>query len=71
MPGVVATWETEIRSITVQGQRGQMVQKIPFPKMMRAKWTEGVAHMIKHLHCKLKALISKFSPIKKQTKTKN
>jgi hypothetical protein len=42
MPVIPATWEAEIRRITVQGQPGQIVHKIPSPKITRAKWSGGV-----------------------------
>jgi hypothetical protein len=32
MPIILATWEAEIRKITVQAQLGQVVQEIPCPK---------------------------------------
>jgi hypothetical protein len=32
MPVILATWEAEIRRITVQGQLGQIILEIPSPK---------------------------------------
>jgi hypothetical protein len=33
----LVTWEAEIRRITVRGQPGQIIHKIPIYKIMRAK----------------------------------
>jgi hypothetical protein len=62
-PVILATWEAEIRRITVQGQSRQIVCKTPISKITRAKWTGGVAQMVERL-CKLKALSSKPIPTK-------
>jgi hypothetical protein len=32
MPVILATWETEIRKIAVQGQSRKIVHETPFPK---------------------------------------
>jgi hypothetical protein len=40
---VLATWEAEIRRITVQGQPGQIVPEIHISKITKAKLTGGVA----------------------------
>jgi hypothetical protein len=64
-PVIVATWETEIRRVTVQGQSGQIVQKThPISKITRANWTGGVAQAEEHLLCKCKTLSSNPSPTK-------
>jgi hypothetical protein len=52
----LATWEAEIRRITVQGQSRQIVQETPISKTTRAKWTGGMAQAVEHLLCKHEAL---------------
>jgi hypothetical protein len=49
MPVILATWEAEIRRITVQGQPRQVVHKAPFSKITTAKWTGGVAQEVERL----------------------
>jgi hypothetical protein len=46
MPAILATWETEIRGKTVQGQPGQIFQEIPIFKITTTKWTGGVAQTV-------------------------
>jgi hypothetical protein len=62
-PVIVATWEAEIRRITVRGQPGHIVPKTPSPK-----WIGGVTQVVKHLLCKCKALSSNPRPTRKTTK---
>jgi Zn ribbon nucleic-acid-binding protein len=64
----LATWETEIRWIMVQGQSGQIVCEMPISNITIAKWTEGVAQVVECLLCKYKALSSNSSSIKKKKK---
>jgi hypothetical protein len=40
----------------------------PISKITKAKWTAGVAQVVKRLLCKGEALSSKFSPTKKKKK---
>jgi hypothetical protein len=61
----VATWEAEIRRITVQGQSGQIVCETPIFKKTKAKWTGGVAQAGEHLLYKRKAQSSNSSPHQK------
>jgi hypothetical protein len=49
MPVILATWEAEIRRITVQGQPRQIAGETPISKITRAKWTGGVAQAVEHL----------------------
>jgi hypothetical protein len=56
LPIILATWETEIWKIKVQGQPEQVIRERPSPKRTRAKWTGG---MVEHLS-------SNPSPIKKE-----
>jgi hypothetical protein len=37
MPVILATWEAEIRRISVQGQPQQIVHKTPTPKKKKKK----------------------------------
>jgi hypothetical protein len=53
---ILATWETETRSIMVQSQPGQIVQETPTSKITRPKWTGGVAQVVEQLLCKWEAL---------------
>jgi hypothetical protein len=55
MTAIVATWEAEIRRITVQGQPKQIVYKTPISKITKLKWTGGVAQVVEYLLCKCKA----------------
>jgi hypothetical protein len=49
-PVILATWETEIGRIMVQGQQGQIIHETPpISKITRAKWTGGVAHAVESL----------------------
>jgi hypothetical protein len=43
---ILATWETKIGRITVRGQPGQIVHKIPISKITRAKWTGGMIQVV-------------------------
>jgi hypothetical protein len=43
---ILATWEAEIRRITVQGQPRQKVLVNLSPKINRAKWTVSVAQVV-------------------------
>jgi hypothetical protein len=62
-PILLAAWEAEIRRIMVLGQPGQefMRTHLSISKRTRAKWTGGVAQVVKHLLCKCKALSSNTS----------
>jgi hypothetical protein len=51
-PVILATWEAEIRRITVQSHSKQIVHKTPVSKTTRAKWTGGVTQAIEDLFCK-------------------
>jgi hypothetical protein len=55
---ILATWQTEIGSIKVQGQTRQIVHKTPSPlsKITRAKQTGGVAQAVESLVCRREAL---------------
>jgi hypothetical protein len=64
---ILATWEAEIRRITIRGQLGQTVHKIPSPEIIRAKWTGGAAQVVDCLLCKSQVLSSNFSPTEKKT----
>jgi hypothetical protein len=51
----LAIWETEIGRIVVQGQpRKILCETPPISRIVRAKWTRGVAQSVEHLLCKLK-----------------
>jgi hypothetical protein len=60
MPVILATWEAEIRKITVQSQSGQIILEIPSPK-----WTGGIGKQYGTLLCKCKALSSSLISPKK------
>jgi hypothetical protein len=62
MPIIPATQEAEIWRITVQGQLWQMILETPISKIIRAKWTGGVAQLVECLLSKCKALNSNPSP---------
>jgi hypothetical protein len=55
---ILATWEAESRRISVQGQLGQIVFDIPFPKITRVKRTGGAVQAIERLLCKYEAINS-------------
>jgi hypothetical protein len=59
---ILATWEAEIKRITFGGQPRQIVHKTPISKIIRAKWTAGVAQAVEHLLCKCKDLSSNPRP---------
>jgi hypothetical protein len=40
---ILATWEAEIRKITIHSQSRETVQETPISKIARAKWTGGGA----------------------------
>jgi hypothetical protein len=63
-PITLATWEAEIRKITVQAQPRQIVQETPTSKITKAKWPGGVVQAIEHLLCNCEALSSNPSPTK-------
>jgi hypothetical protein len=46
MPIILATWETKIGKIAVQGQLRQIVLKTPISKITRAKLTGDVAQAV-------------------------
>jgi hypothetical protein len=50
------------------GQPKQIVPRDPVSKIIKAKWTGGVAQVLEHLLCKHKALSLNPSPIKKKKK---
>jgi hypothetical protein len=65
MPVVLASWEAEIRRITVQDQpRTNNSQDPPISKLTRAKWTGGVAQVVEHLLYTYKVSSSNPSSIK-------
>jgi hypothetical protein len=46
MPVILASWETKIGRIMVQGQPGQIVHESCISrKITRAKWTRGMAQV--------------------------
>jgi hypothetical protein len=59
---ILTTWEAEIRRIMVQGQPGQRIHKDPISKIITAKWTGSVPHVVESLLCKCEALSSNSSP---------
>jgi hypothetical protein len=68
---ILATWEAEIRRITVQGQPGQIVHETPpFPKITIEKWIGIVAQVVEDLLCKCKALSSNPFPTRKKGRKK-
>jgi hypothetical protein len=42
---ILATWEAEIGTVGVRGQPLQINLETPISKIIRAKWTEGVAQL--------------------------
>jgi hypothetical protein len=68
MPVILATWEAEIRSTAIWGQPGENSSQDPISKITRAKWTGGVAQVVKHLLCKHEALSHKKKKGKKDVK---
>jgi hypothetical protein len=66
----VATWEAEIGRIVVQGQPRQIVHEIPISKIIRTKWTAGMAQVVECLVRKGKGLNSNRPPQKKTKQTK-
>jgi hypothetical protein len=60
----IATWETEIRRITVQGHPRKIVCETPISKITRAKWTGDVAQAVELLLCNCKTLSSNPTPTK-------
>jgi hypothetical protein len=65
MPVILATWEAEIRRITVQSEPGQIVCKTLSRKTTIHKSTGRVAQVVKHLPSKCEALNSNPSTEKK------
>jgi hypothetical protein len=63
MPVILASWDAEIRAITVGGQPGQTVQETPISKITSVKWAGG---MVDSLLCKCEAMSSNSSPSKKK-----
>jgi hypothetical protein len=59
-PVILATRETEMGRIVVQGQPRALISKIT-----TANWTGGVVQVVEHLLCKREALSSSPSPTKK------
>jgi hypothetical protein len=68
MPIILATWEAEIRGITVQSQPGQIVLKILSQKYSTQKSAGGVAQVVKSLPSKCEALSANPSTTKKKKK---
>jgi hypothetical protein len=60
----------EIRRISVQGQPRQTVLRDAISKIIRVKWTAGVAQATELLLYKHEALSSNLSPPKKKKKKK-
>jgi hypothetical protein len=56
---ILTTWEAESRRIA-----GQILQETPISKITRAKWTGGMAQVVKNPLCNCKALNSNLSPTK-------
>jgi hypothetical protein len=54
MPLILATWEAEIGRIMIQSQPGQIVCETPISKMIKAKWTGGVAQVVECLFANAK-----------------
>jgi hypothetical protein len=54
---ILATWETEIGKIMVQGQPRQIVHETSISKITRAKWTGDMAQTVEHLLCKFEATV--------------
>jgi hypothetical protein len=70
-PIILATWEAEIRRITVQGQPGQIIQETLSWKYPAWKRAGEVTQVIEHLPSKHQALSSNPSPtIKKKIERK-
>jgi hypothetical protein len=65
-----ATWEAEIRRITVWGQSRQIVWKTPISKITKSNQTRGVAQATERLFCKSEALSSNPSPTRQNKKPK-
>jgi hypothetical protein len=45
-PVILTTWEAEIRRISSR-QHGQIVRETPISKITRAKWTGGMAQVVR------------------------
>jgi hypothetical protein len=61
-PVILATWEAEIGRIVVRGQPWQIVLETLSTKIIRAKWTRGVAQVVEHQLCECEAPSSNYSP---------
>jgi hypothetical protein len=68
MPIILASWEAEIRRIIVLSQPGQIAYEISISKIIKAKWTEGVAQAVKCLICKGSPEYQTSVPSKKKKK---
>jgi hypothetical protein len=66
MPVILNTWEAKIRRIKVQGQSRLIVHENTISKIIREKWTGGVAQEVECLLYKHKALSSNLVHQKKQ-----
>jgi hypothetical protein len=55
---ILATWETEVKRIVVQGQPWANSLQELISKITKAKWTGGVTLMVEYLLCKCRALNS-------------
>jgi hypothetical protein len=58
-PVILATWEAEIRRVTVQDQPGVNILRDSISKITRAKWTGYTVQEIEYLLYKCKPLNSK------------
>jgi hypothetical protein len=60
---ILATWETEIQRMAVQGQPAQIVHET-ISKITRARWTRGMAQVVEYLKCKALSSNPRPTPIK-------
>jgi hypothetical protein len=48
-PVILATWEAKMGRVAVQDQPREIVHKTPLSKIIRPKWTGGVAQVVECL----------------------